>query len=348
MEAETCFLWCNVEFVFLKWTSLDWKLVDSRFRNFIIQRWRWDSKTRTMIDKRSSNILARVYNVELWSQGSYEAQPCFKSLTLLSHCKLYNAGLPSRIVPLASLSSTFSSMSHYFQESDLVDIDSMSSGGFKSDDAIRSNISPLKRGKACAVCRSVIVLPCLLLVFLTYLRLHRAHKIVCYPLLLPRWYLNVVSFQRCDGVRPICGSCRRKPKADACDWDNSQSKSKVATLEETIETLKARIFELEHPELVTPSVTLHYPYRRDEEESFSHRSTSFDTQSSCPNPSFPSSDSYWDTTTPTTTTGISSMTSINGESITGGSMEFEYTRTAFPRQDASRCMFSLVPLSPCV
>lgn len=165
MEAETCFLWCNVEFVFLKWTSLDWKLVDSRFRNFIIQRWRWDSKTRTMIDKRSSNILARVYNVELWSQGSYEAQPCFKSLTLLSHCKLYNAGLPSRIVPLASLSSTFSSMSHYFQESDLVDIDSMSSGGFKSDDAIRSNISPLKRGKACAVCRSMIVLPCLLLVF---------------------------------------------------------------------------------------------------------------------------------------------------------------------------------------
>ncbi|KAF7771695.1 transcriptional regulator family: Fungal Specific TF [Agaricus bisporus var. burnettii] len=189
-------------------------------------------------------------------------------------------------------------MSHYFQGSDLVDIDSMSSGGFKSDDAIRSNISPLKRGKACAVCR--------------------AHKI------------------RCDGVRPICGSCRRKPKADACDWDNSQSKSKVATLEETIETLKARIFELEHPELVTPSVTLHYPYRRDDEESFSHRSTSFDTQSSCPNPSFPSSDSYWDTTTPTTTTGISLMTSINGESITGGSMEFEYTRTAFPRQDASR------------
>lgn len=52
----------------------------------------------------------------------------------------------------------------------------------------------------------------------------------------------------------------RNPKADICEWDNGQGKSKVAILTDTIETLKARIIELENPGLTTPSVTLHDPY----------------------------------------------------------------------------------------
>ncbi|KAF9454307.1 hypothetical protein P691DRAFT_845205 [Macrolepiota fuliginosa MF-IS2] len=52
----------------------------------------------------------------------------------------------------------------------------------------------------------------------------------------------------------------RNPKADACEWDNGQGKSKVAVLMETIENLKAHITELENPGLTTPSVKLHDPY----------------------------------------------------------------------------------------
>lgn len=153
---------------------------------------------------------------------------------------------------------------------------------------------------------------------------------------------HLFPFQRCDGVRPICGSCRRKPKTDRCEWDNSQSKSRVAMLIDTIKSLEARIFELEHPELITPPVTLHYPYRRDEEESFQNCSPSLDSQPQCPNPSFPmpdfSSDNYWDTATPSTDTSSSSTPSVDGESFPGGPMELEYAPAASLSECASRCM----------
>ncbi len=76
--------------------------------------------------------------------------------------------------------------------------------------------------------------------------------------------------QKCDGVHPTCGPCMRNPKADICEWDNGQGKSKVAILTETIETLKARIVELENPGQTTPSVTLHDPYGVYKEKRYSH------------------------------------------------------------------------------
>lgn len=62
----------------------------------------------------------------------------------------------------------------------------------------------------------------------------------------------------------------RNPKSDPCEWDNGQGKSKVALLTETIESLKARIIELENPGLTTPSVTLHDPYVVYKEKRLSH------------------------------------------------------------------------------
>jgi hypothetical protein len=149
-------------------------------------------------------------------------------------------------------------------------------------------------------------------------------------------------FQRCDGVRPVCGSCRRKPKADRCEWDNSQSKSRVAMLIETIKTLEARIFELEHPELITPSVTLHHPYCKGEEGSFQHYTPSLGASQRCPNPSYPmvdlSSDSYWDTATASTHTSSSSASSVDGESFISGPMELEFSPATTVHTNASGCM----------
>jgi hypothetical protein len=137
--------------------------------------------------------------------------------------------------------------------------------------------------------------------------------------------------QKCDGVRPVCGSCQRKPKANKCDWDNYQNRSRVAILLETIKSLEARIFELEHPELVAP-VTLHYPYRRDEQEC----STRSNVQAPFPIAAIPnfSSDNYWDTAT---NTSVSSTPSADGESLTGDPVECEYPPT-IPGESAFRCM----------
>ncbi|KXN92393.1 Tyrosine-protein kinase TXK [Leucoagaricus sp. SymC.cos] len=61
----------------------------------------------------------------------------------------------------------------------------------------------------------------------------------------------------------------RNPKADPCEWDNGQGKSKVAMLTEELVTLRARVIELENPGLTTPSVTLHDPYGGYKEKSHS-------------------------------------------------------------------------------
>ncbi|KAJ7194842.1 hypothetical protein GGX14DRAFT_545978 [Mycena pura] len=87
----------------------------------------------------------------------------------------------------------------------------------------RSLISrPLKRGRACMNCR----------------------------------FLKI----KCDGVKPICGPCRKHPKDDECEYSDGPARSRTKALEDTVQRLEARLHELEHPEDSTPSVTLFDPY----------------------------------------------------------------------------------------
>ncbi|KAK2459256.1 hypothetical protein APHAL10511_008733 [Amanita phalloides] len=89
----------------------------------------------------------------------------------------------------------------------------------------RSGLSrPLKRGRACMNCR----------------------------------FLKI----KCDGVKPTCGPCRRHPKEDDCEYSDGPTRSRTQILEETVSRLEARLYELEHPNETTPSVTLHDPYGR--------------------------------------------------------------------------------------
>ncbi|KAJ7447125.1 kinase-like domain-containing protein [Mycena galericulata] len=65
---------------------------------------------------------------------------------------------------------------------------------------------------------------------------------------------------KCDGMKPICGPCRKHPKDDECEYSDGPARSRTKALEETVERLEARLHELEHPEGFTPSVTLYDPY----------------------------------------------------------------------------------------
>lgn len=65
---------------------------------------------------------------------------------------------------------------------------------------------------------------------------------------------------KCDGVKPICGPCRRHPKDDECEYSDGPGRSRTKVLEDTVTRLEARLQELENPEATTPSVTLHDPY----------------------------------------------------------------------------------------
>ncbi|PFH53244.1 hypothetical protein AMATHDRAFT_45528 [Amanita thiersii Skay4041] len=65
---------------------------------------------------------------------------------------------------------------------------------------------------------------------------------------------------KCDGVKPMCGPCRRHPKEDECEYSDGPTRSRTQILEETVSRLAARVHELEHPNDTTPSVTLHDPY----------------------------------------------------------------------------------------
>ncbi|KAI0636017.1 hypothetical protein C8Q77DRAFT_608668 [Trametes polyzona] len=67
---------------------------------------------------------------------------------------------------------------------------------------------------------------------------------------------------RCDGVRPVCGQCIRTNREIDCEYTDGPGPSPTQILEEQIARLESRIRELEHPELVTPSVTLN-PAGRD-------------------------------------------------------------------------------------
>ncbi|KAF8142202.1 hypothetical protein K438DRAFT_1878645 [Mycena galopus ATCC 62051] len=81
---------------------------------------------------------------------------------------------------------------------------------------------PLKRGRACMNCR----------------------------------FLKI----KCDGMKPVCGPCRKHPKDDECEYSDGPARSRTKALEDTVQRLEARLHELEHPEDATPSVTLYDPY----------------------------------------------------------------------------------------
>ncbi|KAI0359774.1 hypothetical protein OH77DRAFT_1493304 [Trametes cingulata] len=61
---------------------------------------------------------------------------------------------------------------------------------------------------------------------------------------------------RCDGARPVCGQCIRTNREVDCEYTDGPGPSPTQVLEEQIARLESRIRELEHPELVPPSVTL--------------------------------------------------------------------------------------------
>ncbi|KAF7294545.1 Zn(2)-C6 fungal-type domain-containing protein [Mycena indigotica] len=98
---------------------------------------------------------------------------------------------------------------------------------------------PLKRGTACMNCRFL--------------------KIVCGPVPFLQQKLTY-PLQKCDGIRPTCGPCRKQPKEDQCEYTDGPTRSRTKALEDTVQRLEARLLELERPEANTPSVTLHDPY----------------------------------------------------------------------------------------
>ncbi|EAU90494.2 hypothetical protein CC1G_00878 [Coprinopsis cinerea okayama7 len=65
---------------------------------------------------------------------------------------------------------------------------------------------------------------------------------------------------KCDGVKPVCGPCRRHPKEDECEYSDGPGRSRTKALEDQVSRLEARLQELENPDASTPSVKLHDPY----------------------------------------------------------------------------------------
>ncbi|KAH9918952.1 uncharacterized protein B0H18DRAFT_1120056 [Fomitopsis serialis] len=64
---------------------------------------------------------------------------------------------------------------------------------------------------------------------------------------------------KCDGARPVCGPCTRTNREYDCEYTDGPTRSPTQLLEDNVARLEARIYELEHPESVAPSVTLHDP-----------------------------------------------------------------------------------------
>ncbi|KAJ4474290.1 hypothetical protein J3R30DRAFT_3707084 [Lentinula aciculospora] len=52
---------------------------------------------------------------------------------------------------------------------------------------------------------------------------------------------------KCDGVKPVCGSCTRLPREEDCEYAGGPSRTKE--LEQRVTRLKARVRELESPEI---------------------------------------------------------------------------------------------------
>lgn len=113
----------------------------------------------------------------------------------------------------------------------------------------------LKRGMACLICRYVDS-PVFFCLSLTPFTLQTGKDCKRCSGLSNRCILTLS--QKCDGVRPTCGSCRGY--TDDCHYEGDQKHSKIMELEETVSRLESRIHELEHPDQITPSVLLHHPY----------------------------------------------------------------------------------------
>ena len=54
----------------------------------------------------------------------------------------------------------------------------------------------------------------------------------------------------------MCGQCTRANREVDCEYTDGPGPSPTQVLEEQITRLEARIRELEHPELLSPSITL--------------------------------------------------------------------------------------------
>ncbi|KAJ3931607.1 MAG: hypothetical protein NXY57DRAFT_196468 [Lentinula lateritia] len=63
---------------------------------------------------------------------------------------------------------------------------------------------------------------------------------------------------KCDGVRPVCGSCMRLPRDEECEYAGGPSRTKE--LEQRVTRLKARVRELESPELTDSGLHLSNPF----------------------------------------------------------------------------------------
>ncbi|KAJ3784782.1 hypothetical protein GGU10DRAFT_20372 [Lentinula aff. detonsa] len=63
---------------------------------------------------------------------------------------------------------------------------------------------------------------------------------------------------KCDGVKPVCGSCTRLPRDEECEYAGGPSKMKE--LEQRLTRLKARVRELESPEMTGSGLQLAEPY----------------------------------------------------------------------------------------
>ncbi|KAJ7023359.1 hypothetical protein C8F04DRAFT_1134562 [Mycena alexandri] len=107
---------------------------------------------------------------------------------------------------------------------------------------------PLKRGRACMNCR----------------------------------FLKI----KCDGLKPVCGPCRKHPKDDECEYSDGPARSRTKALEDTVQRLEARLHELEHPEDSTPSVTLYDPYPQFNPSPKLTESPSYQSTRSLPNTPF--------------------------------------------------------------
>ncbi|KAJ7904874.1 hypothetical protein B0H13DRAFT_2334527 [Mycena leptocephala] len=81
---------------------------------------------------------------------------------------------------------------------------------------------PLKRGRACLTCR----------------------------------FLKI----KCDGQKPACGPCLKRPKEEQCEYSDGPTRSRTKALEETVARLEARLHDLEDSQDSTRTVKLHYPY----------------------------------------------------------------------------------------
>ncbi|KAJ6520418.1 hypothetical protein C8R45DRAFT_807317, partial [Mycena sanguinolenta] len=60
--------------------------------------------------------------------------------------------------------------------------------------------------------------------------------------------------------RPVCGPCLRASRQEDCEYIDNLGRSRAERLEEDISQIQTRIYQLEHPEVSNPSVSLRDPY----------------------------------------------------------------------------------------